>query len=1008
MINECIHDYIFSGSLPENASTYVKREADDELYEALEQGKFCYVLNSRQSGKSSLRLRTMSRLSQTGVECASIDLSSINIQGATQENWYADLITILINSFALDVNFKDWWENNQLNSPLMRFTNFLEKHLLVEIEEPVVIFIDEIDSVLSLNFPTDDFFAFIRACYNQRVDNPAYKRLTFCLLGVASPSNLIQDKQRTPFNIGKAISLKGFKLEEVAPLERGLRGKFKDSQAVMQEILDWTGGQPFLTQKLCQFMVEETEEEKPRTVKEVVKSRIITSWESQDEPEHLRTIRSRILRNEERAGYLLELYQQIRLNELESAITADNTIEQSELLLSGLVTRREGKLKVYNAIYKEVFNKNWVENELKNLRPYSENFRFWVASGGKDESRLLRGKALADAIEWAKDKNLSYQDKQFLAASREKEIQSKIAAEEQEAQLERERKDKEAAEQRNLVLSEANRKARQRIRNGTIVLVLTMLGAAIVGLIASKNVVKANYQVTKAQKDVETKQKEVLEAQEIIKKLESEETYIRKQAEAAIKREQKATKNQKAAEKELDNKKRILAQTDELRRKSEQQVKEFKIKVKESSQKLEDSKQQFSLVNNSREELKTQIIQIRQDKERSQQELSKAQSELKSTQQQYNNFQKQVVNSQEYLKTVAILAEKAGQLEDEGSDSEAKELFSQAGQSVNIKDHKLRQAVLYNGISYAFQKLKSKNLKKSQEYLDKSKELLKDLQHNNSKEALQSRILTFKTEANLFKEQGNIQQAINSYHKAYKILENIKDKGKRGNKIVNNVSPPFQNLQIKILSNENVEALHREFIDLLSESGYKNLKSQVKESLIEHSLDELNNLLANRKWEEADNRTTRLMLYVANGKETRYLYSDSLKNFSCQRLKDIDSLWVQHSNERFGFRVQKQIWKNTGNRLGITIWTKKDNENYYRFASRVGWYDKNEGSVSSQSVYRMVRKDYQQAPLGILPKLYDRVHRIGGGTFRAGGATPIPHPISMHFSLNSRAEDCEL
>ena len=50
MIDECIHDYIFSGSLPENASTYVKREADDELYEALHQGKFCYVLNSRQSG----------------------------------------------------------------------------------------------------------------------------------------------------------------------------------------------------------------------------------------------------------------------------------------------------------------------------------------------------------------------------------------------------------------------------------------------------------------------------------------------------------------------------------------------------------------------------------------------------------------------------------------------------------------------------------------------------------------------------------------------------------------------------------------------------------------------------------------------------------------------------------------------------------------------------------------------------------------------------------------------
>ncbi|MDF5716431.1 MAG: AAA-like domain-containing protein [Rhizonema sp. NSF051] len=113
-----------------------------------------------------------------------------------------------------------------------------------EVKQNIVIFIDEIDSVLSLKFPTDDFFAFIRACYNQRPDNPEYNRLTFCLLGVASPSNLIEDKQRTPFNIGKAISLTGFQLHEVEPLEKGLHSVVSEPTAVMKEILHWTGGQP--------------------------------------------------------------------------------------------------------------------------------------------------------------------------------------------------------------------------------------------------------------------------------------------------------------------------------------------------------------------------------------------------------------------------------------------------------------------------------------------------------------------------------------------------------------------------------------------------------------------------------------------------------------------------------------------------------------------------------------------------------------------------------------------
>ncbi|WP_292706442.1 MULTISPECIES: AAA-like domain-containing protein [unclassified Nostoc] len=487
-----VDQYIFSGSLPENASTYVKREADAQLYEGLKKGEFCYVLNSRQSGKSSLRVRTMQRLRDDGVQCAAVDLSAGGIQNVPPEQWYADLIDTLIDSFGLNLDFGDWWEANQLNSLVTRFRKFLEEVLLVEVREDIVIFIDEIDSVLSLNFPTDDFFALIRACYNKRVDNPEYNRLTFCLLGVASPSNLIADKQRTPFNIGQAISLKGFQLNEAEALEKGLRGKFSSPHAIMQEILQWTGGQPFLTQKLCQFMVEESEQDNPCSVEQIVKSRIIESWESLDEPEHLRTIQARILRSEQRAGYLLELYQQVRLAEEQSQVIADDTLEQSELQLSGLVVRQQGKLRIYNQIYREIFDSSWIENQLKNLRPYSESFRFWVASRGADESRLLRGKALQSAEQWAQDKNLSHQDQEFLAASRRKD-------DEQKAALERETKDRESLEVRNKLLSEANSQAQRTISIGTVVLVVTLIGAATVGISAKKQLDETQQVVTNVQ-----------------------------------------------------------------------------------------------------------------------------------------------------------------------------------------------------------------------------------------------------------------------------------------------------------------------------------------------------------------------------------------------------------------------------------------------------------------------------------------------------------------------------
>jgi hypothetical protein len=44
-------------------------------------------------------------------------------------------------------------------------------------ERQVYIFIDEIDSLLSLNFPSDEFFAWIRHCYLKPQNAPTIARL---------------------------------------------------------------------------------------------------------------------------------------------------------------------------------------------------------------------------------------------------------------------------------------------------------------------------------------------------------------------------------------------------------------------------------------------------------------------------------------------------------------------------------------------------------------------------------------------------------------------------------------------------------------------------------------------------------------------------------------------------------------------------------------------------------------------------------------------------------------
>jgi AAA-like domain len=363
--------YVVGGTLARDAPCYVEREADKRLLAALQRDEICYVLTSRQMGKSSLMVRTAVRLREQGTSVAVLDLTSLG-QNLTAMQWYNGLLERTGQQLALEDKIEESWLRSEHLGPFQRWVQAMRKVVLPSCRNRIVVFIDEIDTVRSLPFPTDELFAGIRELYNRRSEDPDLKRLTFCLLGVATPSDLIRDTRTTPFNVGRRIELTDFAGEEASPLAPGMSREPAVGQRLLKRILHWTGGHPYLTQRLCQAVAEDARLASPKSVDEIC-ANLFLSPRARERDDNLLFVRDRMLRSEVDTASLLSLYSKVRDGK---KIHDDETNPLIGVLrLSGITTIDRGYLKVRNRIYEHVFDQEWINSNL----PGSEIIRQRVA-----------------------------------------------------------------------------------------------------------------------------------------------------------------------------------------------------------------------------------------------------------------------------------------------------------------------------------------------------------------------------------------------------------------------------------------------------------------------------------------------------------------------------------------------------------------------------------------------------------------------------------------------------
>lgn len=353
--------YAVGGTVQASDALYIRREADDRLLELCRQGKFAYILAPRQIGKSSLMVNTAQRLRQDGVLTATVDLTRFGTQ-LSAEQWYLGILFDIAESLNIETDPLEWWQAHNHLGDSQRLTRFFEQVLAAETVQPIVIFVDEIDITLSLRF-ADNFFSAIRYFYNARANHPQFSRFSFVLLGVANPAELVHDQKLTPFNLGQAVKLDDFTLEQCLPLADGLDLPTPLAHQVLKAVFRWTHGHPYLTQRACQAICEKRQNHwSGSDVDLIIKQTFLLDSDHRND-NNLVFVNSMLTRKHSFSSELLETYRRI-LQKKRPVYDDERSLVKAHLKLSGVVRDEDSILVVRNLIYRSVFDAAWVKKHI--------------------------------------------------------------------------------------------------------------------------------------------------------------------------------------------------------------------------------------------------------------------------------------------------------------------------------------------------------------------------------------------------------------------------------------------------------------------------------------------------------------------------------------------------------------------------------------------------------------------------------------------------------------------
>ncbi len=328
------------GTMHVESNFYVTRDEDAVALDTIQQqGVTITIKGPRQMGKSSLLIRIMNEARDLDKRVIFLDFQFFDRAALSDADlFYRQFCQWLSLKLRVPDKTEQWWQDFGLMGNPLTCTYYLQDYLLAELNSPIVLAMDEVESMFGTPFRTD-FFGMLRGWHNSRATELIWKQLDLALVTSTEPYQLIEDLNQSPFNVGQVLELKDFSLEQVTELNQRHGNPF--TQVQLDRLMDLLHGHPYLVRRALYMVASDR-----ISVKELFEQ---SSDEQGPFGDHLRYHLSRVYDHSHLINGLLQVFH--------SEICSDERVF-FRLRGAGLIRRESKKVVPRCELYKAYFQEH--------------------------------------------------------------------------------------------------------------------------------------------------------------------------------------------------------------------------------------------------------------------------------------------------------------------------------------------------------------------------------------------------------------------------------------------------------------------------------------------------------------------------------------------------------------------------------------------------------------------------------------------------------------------------